>query len=89
MNVKRILMRIFGMEIMRFIGILLTIIAIAWVGYSLHTCQCDQKIQFLGKEDFNVSYTGNDTIIIVKNRHIEVVADDYQNNTGMNVAGRN
>ena len=66
-------MRLFGMDAMTFIGIILTIIAIAGIGYSLHICQCDQKLAFLSKADLNVSYVGNDTVIVIKGKHIEVV----------------
>ncbi len=66
-------MKVLGMDLMTAIGIMLTIIAIAGIGYSLHTCQCDQKLAFLSKADVNVSYVGNDTVIVIKDRHIEIV----------------
>ncbi len=66
-------MKVLGMDLMTAIGIMLTVIAIAGIGYSLHTCQCDQKLAFLSKADVNVSYVGNDTVIVIKDRHIEVV----------------
>ncbi len=66
-------MKAFGMDVMTIIGLALTVIAIAGIGYSLHACQCDQSLQFLSRQDINVSYVGNDTVIVIRNRHIEVV----------------
>ena len=82
-------MRIFGMDAMKALGIALTIIAIAAIGYSLHTCQCDQKLAFLSKADVNVTYVGNDTVIVIKDRHIQVVdeAPETSNATAIDKAG--
>ncbi len=81
-------MKILGMDLMTAIGIMLTVIAIAGIGYSLHTCQCDQKLAFLSKADVNVSYVGNDTVIVIKDRHIQVVdeAPEPQNFTTVDKA---
>lgn len=68
-------MKLLGMDAMTLAGILLTLITVAGIGYSLHQCQCDRSLQFLSKQDVNVSYVGNDTVITIRNAHIEVVGE--------------
>jgi hypothetical protein len=82
MRMEAATLRILGMEPMALIGIALTVIAIAAVGYSLHRCQCDQRLQFLSPQDVNVSYVGNDTVITIRDSHIEVVGESGQDGNG-------
>ncbi len=67
-------------DLWNLVGIALTLIAVAAIGYSLHTCQCSQSLQFLSRQDVNVSYVGNDTVIVIRNSHITVVGEENDSN---------
>ncbi|HSB46955.1 MAG TPA: hypothetical protein VLD37_03005 [Candidatus Bilamarchaeum sp.] len=61
---------------------MLTVISLLGIGYSLHSC--DPRLQFLAKDDVNVTYVGNDTIIVVKNMHLHVVTEPPPEADGAN-----